>query len=179
MTGLVGWPALALFSFGLRDRRLRVGERVDRGLLGDWRTVESGRRLYRTRVKGKLGEVEKGDGEKGVLPSLRGGHAAAQAAAPLLPAPRHARAWCLGGCAGRRPPDSILEREKGTECLVTGEPEESAAVCRRLRCFSASHRTSGTMPGRQATGSSLLVGLDRGCRCTIVGRFRVPRPRSV
>ena len=54
----------------------------------------------------------------------------------------------------------------------------AAAVCTRSRCFSASHRTSGTLPGHLATGSSLLVGLGGSFLRIISFRFRAPGVRS-
>ena len=60
--------------------------------------------------------------EVGVLPSLRDGHAAGQAAAPPPPAPRHTRARGRGTWEGARLGVFEFERAKGTDCSVTGEP---------------------------------------------------------
>ena len=53
----------------------------------------------------------------------------------------------------------------------------SAAICTKSRGFSA-HRTSGTLPGHRATGSSLLLGLGGSSRRTISVRFRALWLRS-
>ena len=55
-------------------------------------------------------------GRVGVLPSLRDGHAAGQAAAPPPPAPRHTRARGRGTGEGARLGEFEFERAIGTDC---------------------------------------------------------------
>ena len=58
----------------------------------------------------------KKEGKVGVLPNLRDGHAAGQAAAPPPPAPRHTRARGRGTWEGARLGEFEFERAKGTYC---------------------------------------------------------------
>ena len=78
-------------------------------------------------------------GRVGVLPNLRDGHAAGQAAAPPPPAPRHTRArgratWEGARLGGIR----IRESERHGLLTVTGEPGDrppsvqGACVAQRL-----------------------------------------------
>ena len=86
------WPVLALFSNGLRDLRLR-----GRGAWKNTSCSVTDKPGKAAAVCTELDAVERGKGRtRTALPGLRGGHAAAQAAAPPRPVPgaRPARAGC-------------------------------------------------------------------------------------
>ena len=64
-------------------------------------------------------------GRAGILPSLRDGHAAGQAAAPPPPAPRHTRARGRGTWEGARLVGfERRESERHGLLTVTGEPRD-------------------------------------------------------
>ena len=116
------WVAFALFAFG--GCGIGAPGRGARWVTAYSVTGEPGRAAA---VCTRTGEIDVGEeegdtgrlgerGEKGVLPSLQGGHAAGQATAPPPPAPRHTRA--RGRAPGKVPGwwSSKFERAKGTDC---------------------------------------------------------------
>ena len=152
-------------------------------MLGDWRTGESGRRLYRVAEKvdvvGERGLHWGGrKGRVGVLPSLRDGHAAGQAAAPPPPAPRHALAWCRGTWEGARLADfEIRESERHGLLTVTGKPGRAAAVCTGMRKKSMLVRR-GSYTGEEERGEKgVLPSLRDGHAAGQAATPPPPAPR--